>query len=315
MRSHPPTLLTLARRALRGPCGLTARSRVMVAVSGGPDSIALLHVCCILHERGIVGQVTAHGVDHGLRPEAAGELRIAEELARAHCVPFAVTTVSVAPGSNLQARARTARWDALARAKAEAGADVIATGHHQDDRAETVLIRILRGAPLPALGVLPARDGDRVRPFIAASRADIRAHIQRHGLAFAEDPSNRSTRFLRVRVRCEVLPLLEQLSPRIREHLAELADAVLASRERPGDQARATLHQHEVDPRLESKRAMAALARLRTGSERGGAKNALARVSLKGGVVLSVGGAQALGEAGKACSATKSSTKKNGSEP
>ena len=292
MRSHPPTLLTLARRALHGPCRLDARSHVLVAVSGGPDSIALLHVCCMLRDRGVIGAVSAHGVDHGLRPEAGAELTLAAELAGKHGVAFAVTAVSVAPGANLQARARTARWTALAEARLLAGADVIATGHHHDDRAETVLIRLLRGAPLPALGVLPARDGDRVRPFITASRADVAAHIQRHKLAFAEDPSNSSARFLRVRVRHEVLPLLEQLSPRIRENLTDLADAVLARNaldhtertERSGQvgQACAVL----PDPRVESKRALAALARP--------SKNPNARVSLKGGVVLSVGGAQTL---------------------
>ena len=295
MRSHPPTLLTLARRALRGPCDLSATSHVLCAVSGGPDSIALLHVCCMLRDRGVIGSVTAHGVDHGLRAAAAEELQLAAELARAHGVAFGLTSVVVPPGANLQARARTARWEALARAKKDVGAEVIATGHHQDDRAETVLIRILRGAPLPALGVLPARDGDRVRPFIAASRADVRAHIERHGLAFAEDPSNLAARFLRVRVRHEVLPLLEQLSPRIREHLAELADAVIASN--AADPA--IPETGAPDPRRESKRALADLARL--------------RVSLKGGVVLSVSGAQALKaspgpeEAGR--------RKKNRSEP
>ncbi len=296
MRSHPPTLLTLARRAVRGPCGLTSTSHVLVAVSGGPDSIALLHVCCMLLERGVIGAVSAHGVDHGLRPDAATELMLAADLARAHGVPFASTTLSVAPGSNLQARARTARWASLERAKAEAGADVIATGHHQDDRAETVLIRVLRGAPLPALAVLPARERDRVRPFIAASRADVRAHIERHGLVFAEDPSNLSARFLRVRVRHEVLPLLEQLSPRIREHLAELADAVVANNAADPTPEVVTTFGHAVDRRKESKRTLATLAGL--------SKNANARVSLKGGVVLSVRGAQALQK-----------PKKNDSEP
>jgi len=104
--------------------------------------------------------------------------------------------------------------------------------------------------------------------------------MQRHDVAFADDPSNRSTRFLRVRVRHEVLPLLEQLSPRIREHLVDLAEAVLAQ---PTQQSVA-----EVDPRIESKRALAAVARLRD------QKSKKARVSLKGGVVLSADGAQAL---------------------
>lgn len=285
MRSHPPTLLTLARRALLGPCGLDATSHVLCAVSGGPDSIALLHACCMLRDKGVIARVTAHGVDHGLRAEAKDELALGEALARAHDVPFVITRVSVPAGSNLQARARAARWEALDAARQRSSAHVIATGHHMDDRAETVLIRILRGAPLAALGVLPARDGDRIRPFIGASRADVRAHIQRHGLEFAQDPSNTAARFLRTRVREELLPLLTQLSPRIVEHLADLADAALASqRENPADG-------RSPDPRVESKRALSDLARLST-LARPDRPNA--RVSLKRGVVLSVDGAQAL---------------------
>ncbi len=238
-RTHPPTLITLARAALRDHPLVPRGSSVLAAVSGGPDSIALLHVLAVLRRRLGFG-LFAHGVDHGLRPEAAAELDLAEGLARSLDVPFSRTRVAVPAGGNLQARARAARWEALRAAASRAGADRDATGHHAGDRAETLLMRLLRGTGVNGLGVLPPADVvdgvTRIRPFYRALRADVSAHVARHGLPFATDPSNRDPRFLRVRVRHEVLPLLERLSPRIVEHLARLADEARAER---GPSARA----------------------------------------------------------------------------
>jgi tRNA(Ile)-lysidine synthase len=228
-RTHPPTLITLVRAALRDD-GLVPRGTiVLAAVSGGPDSMAMLHVLALLRSRLGFG-LFAHGVDHGLRAEAAAELDLAEAFARSLDVPFGRTRVAVAPGGNLQARARTARWQALLAAAAAAGAGRIATGHHADDRAETVLIRLLRGTGAPGLGVLPPCDGVRIRPLYRARRADVDAHIARHRLACAVDPSNRDPRFLRTRVRHEIVPALERLSPKIVEHLCRLADEMAQGR-------------------------------------------------------------------------------------
>src|SRR5579883_102468 len=207
-RSHPPTLITLARAALREHALVPRGELVLAAVSGGPDSMALLHVLALLRGRLAFG-LFAHGVDHGLRGEAAAELDVAERFARSLDVPFGRTRVRLAGGANLQARVRAAR---------------IATGHHADDRAETVLIRLLRGTGARGLGVLPPRDGERIRPLYRARRKDVEAHIARHRLPYADDPSNRDPRFLRTRVRCELMPLLERMSPRIVEHLCAIAD-------------------------------------------------------------------------------------------
>jgi tRNA(Ile)-lysidine synthase len=153
-RSHPPSLLRLAERLLRDERLIERGNVVLCACSGGPDSTALLHVLGRL--RGRFGfHLAAHGVDHGLRPEAAGELELAERVARALGVPFGVTRVSVERGGNLQARARDARRDALRNAAIAAGARLIATGHTADDRAETFLLRLLRGAGPHGLAVLP----------------------------------------------------------------------------------------------------------------------------------------------------------------
>jgi tRNA(Ile)-lysidine synthase len=296
MRSHPPSLVTLAKRALADECGVTKTSHVLVALSGGPDSMTLLHVLCMLRDKRLLARVSAHGVDHGLRADAAAELDVAARFCESLAVPFARTRVAVAPGGNLQARARVARWDALAEAKRELGADVIATAHHADDRAETVLIRLLRGAPAAALYVLPARDGDRIRPFIHARRAEVRAHAARHRVPSSDDPSNASPRFLRTRIRTEVLPLLESLSPRIVEHLLALSDAMADPMESPlsgrREDALLALLGAAIDPKIESGRALRALEKLARDPE----KYAGAHVLLKGsarGVVLFAPGAQA----------------------
>ncbi len=281
--ARPPSLLTLARRALRGEAALARGSTVVVATSGGPDSIALLHVMAKL-EGELDVRVHAHGIDHGLRAEAARELDLAEELARSLGVPFARTAVTVTPGANLHARARRARYDALADAARAVDATAIATAHHADDRAETFLLRLLRGAGAGGLAVLPARAWlehgrgvELVRPLIRARRTDVVAHVERHRLPFAEDPSNRDPRYLRSRVRAELVPLLEELGPGIVGHLEALADELVEVREGRGEPL--------ALPRA-TQRALAALLRAETTQTRQTGSGKMA-VWLPGGLVVS----------------------------
>lgn len=241
-RSHPPSLLRLAERVIREEDLVPRAAVVLCACSGGPDSTALLHVLGRLRER-FHFSLVAHGVDHGLRADAEGELDFAARVAASLGVPFAITRVAVTPGGNLQARAREARFGALRAAAKSAGATRIATGHTADDRAETVLIRLLRGAgpeglaALPAAAPLPASASDAtrrdaitlIRPLILARRVDVVAHLARHRIAAANDPSNEDPRFLRVRVRRELLPLMEELSPTIVDHLCALAEMLAAT--------------------------------------------------------------------------------------
>lgn len=243
-RSHPPSLLRHVERVLRDEGRLRPGDRLLCACSGGPDSTALLH--CLAHLRSRMGHtLVALGVDHGLRPEAASELELVRRVAEGAGVPFSVTRVEVGAGGNLQARARAARLQALAQAAEAAGARFIATGHTADDRAETLLLRLLRGAGPRGLAVLPPTAPPPVgqipliRPLIHARRADVLAHLRRHALPFATDPSNADPRFSRVRVRRELLPLLEELSPRVVEHLGALAD--MLRQELAPDEALATL--------------------------------------------------------------------------
>ncbi len=227
--SHPPTLITLARRALR-EAGVGRGASILCGVSGGPDSMALLDVLAALRRPAGL-EVLAHGVDHGLRAGASAELDLARDFAATLQVPFARTALRVAPGGNLQARAREARHAALREAAAKHRASFIALAHHADDRAETVLLRLLRGAGPRGLAVLPPRAGPLVRPLIRARKLDVLAHLARHRVPFAQDPSNEDARFLRVRVRKEVLPLLESLSPTVVLHLCALADQLGEARD------------------------------------------------------------------------------------
>jgi tRNA(Ile)-lysidine synthase len=232
MRSHPPTLLTLARRTIEAQRLFAKGDLVIAAVSGGPDSMALLHALSILRKK-MGFEIVAHGVDHGLRKDAARELDVAEGFAKKIGVAFARTELTVAPGGNLQARARAERHAALEAARVKSEARVIATAHHADDRAETILMRILRGTGVRGLAVLPPRaeKAPLVRPFIFAKRDDIERHIGRHAVPFSADPSNVDPRFLRTRVRTELIPLLSELNPGVVDHLCNIADELSQSEE------------------------------------------------------------------------------------
>jgi tRNA(Ile)-lysidine synthase len=241
-RSHPPSLTTIVRRTLLEECGPLSGRTLLAAVSGGGDSQAMLSVLGRLAPK--VGfKLLAHGVDHGLRAEAARGLDLAEALASKLGVPFGRTLLTLGRGGNLQARAREARYAALRAAAAPHDA-LLATAHHADDRAETVLLRLLRGSGPRGLAVLEPRAHDVIRPLIRAGKPDVLLHLQRHCLDSAEDPSNQDSAFLRVRVRRGLLPTLVHLSPQIVRHLNALADALsgadlpeLARREQPPDGA------------------------------------------------------------------------------
>ncbi len=226
--SHAPSLRTWVSRAL-DEVALERPTHLLCACSGGPDSNAMLSALASLRESREL-ELSACGVDHGLRPEAAAELEGARALAVDLGVRFASVRVALSPGPNLMARARAARYDALREERARVGARLIATAHTADDRAETVLLRLLRGSGAHGLGVLPPRDADLLRPIIRARRSDVERHLTRHRIPFASDPSNLDTRFVRVRVRHELLPLLASLSPRIVETLCHLADELWSTR-------------------------------------------------------------------------------------
>jgi len=208
---------------------------VVLAVSGGSDSMGLMHVAAAwgAQDAGGEGALTVGFVDHGLRDvEAEWELvaKAAQALGlETTRLPLPRDEAAAArEGGSVQAWAREARYRALSTLAIEKGAAAIATGHTRDDQAETFLMRLLRGAGLDGLGGIPPRrelrDGVAiVRPLLVLGRDEIRAALGALEIPWAEDPSNADARYMRTRIRRELLPLMEQLQPRAAARIAATA--------------------------------------------------------------------------------------------
>jgi tRNA(Ile)-lysidine synthase len=210
-------------RALDHDEVLRPGERVVVACSGGPDSTALVDALARLAPPRGLQLVVAH-VDHGLRPDSNAEAAHVEQLAQRCGLPFRAVRVRVEPGGSLQDHARTARHRALRHLAAELGATAIATGHTADDQAETVLMRALAGATPRALRAMGGRDGMLARPLLHVWRCQTSAYCTALDLAPLDDPSNADPRFLRSRVRHELIPALEEVFPAARRRLVALAE-------------------------------------------------------------------------------------------
>ncbi|HWK89351.1 MAG TPA: tRNA lysidine(34) synthetase TilS, partial [Longimicrobium sp.] len=215
------TFVARFRRNLEA-LGLTGQgAHVLVAVSGGCDSVALLHL--LRFAAGDGGpRVTAVHFDHAMRPGSEGDARWVAGLCGAWGVPLVAARAEAAPRT--EAEAREARYAFLLRAKAEAGATHLATAHHADDQAETVLFRVLRGTGIAGLAGIPAADERGVvRPLLPFWRAEIRRYARAHGLRWRTDPTNRLLDLARNRIRHDLLPLLRTFNPAIEEALARTA--------------------------------------------------------------------------------------------
>ncbi len=211
--TSPPRLRRIEpilRRAFAGDCRVARQSRVLVAVSGGADSTALLVGWSrVAHERGVT--LTAAHLHHGLRgAEADGDLACV----RALCERLGIPLVAVRwdckarmkrRGLAGQAGLRQLRREFLARAARSAGADLIATAHTADDQAETLLMRLGRGTGLAGLGGIPPRRGRWIRPLLQATRQAIEADLTAAGLAWREDTSNADPAYLRNRIRASAI--------------------------------------------------------------------------------------------------------------
>lgn len=182
-----------------GPLGL--------AVSGGPDSLALL----LLAHAALPGRIAVCSIDHGLRAEAAGEVALVERIAAERGIPFTPVTVKPAPG-NTQAKAREARYAALARWAEDKRLTAVATAHHADDQAETLLMRLNRGSGLAGLagvrarsaiegGVIEGREVTLLRPLLNWRKAELAQVVAAAGITPALDPSNTNPAFDRARMR------------------------------------------------------------------------------------------------------------------
>ncbi|MEO1335575.1 MAG: tRNA lysidine(34) synthetase TilS [Myxococcota bacterium] len=214
-------LLAALERTL-GAQGVTRSGSelVLVACSGGVDSVALAHGASIL--LGARRVVLGH-VDHAVRPASGADADGVVELAAALGVAVRVTRLS--PGPDDEASLRDARYAALEAQRADVGAQWILTAHTQNDQAETVLMGLFRSASPRALGGMPGVRGRLIRPLLSVSRDQLAAHVHRHQLPVFEDATNREPRYLRNRVRKELMPLIEtRYRARLVPRLAALAD-------------------------------------------------------------------------------------------
>ncbi len=221
-------LLTTIKETIKKYRMLSPGERVLVAVSGGPDSVCLLSVLQALAMD--LDLHIAH-LDHMFRgKESADEALFVGELANTFGIPATIEMVDVPAyclerGLSPQEGARKVRYAFLQRVARTIDASHIATGHTADDQAETFLMRLLRGAGASGLSAIPAVRENIVRPLIEITRAEVLEYLKDRGLSFATDPSNTKPVYTRNRVRLEIIPALKGFNPRIVETLA--AEAAL----------------------------------------------------------------------------------------
>lgn len=199
---------------------------VLAAVSGGVDSISLLHW---LHTRGT--RVAAAHLHHGLRGEAAdGDEAFVKEFCLTREIPFYVEHADVGAlaarlGVSTEEAGRTARYDFLERTAKEIGASCVATAHHADDNAETLLFQLARGARSGLGGIAPVRD-IYIRPFLGVTRAEIEAYAAENGLSHRLDSMNLDDAFARNYLRHEVMPRLERVNKNYVNHMSAAAQTL-----------------------------------------------------------------------------------------
>ena len=218
--------------------------RVVVAVSGGPDSVALLDLLFRLKSMLGINLHVAH-LNHRLRgAQSDSDADFVGTLASNLNLPYHTQAVDLCPkGQSLEEAARNARHAFLNETRSRTGATRIALGHTRSDQAETLLLRLLRGAGTRGLAAIrPVRDGIWIRPLLAISRPEIEAYIAWRGLPVRHDASNTDTRFLRNRIRHDLLPrLAADYTPAIETLLARSAEILRQDDELLEEQAEAAL--------------------------------------------------------------------------
>ena len=222
-------LLDRARRTIRRHGLATAETRVVAALSGGSDSVALVQLLTELHRAGDLRLVGLAHFNHQLRNNADGDERYCLDLAARLQLPIVVEREDVRAFArrsrrSLEDAARTARHAFFGRALVQLAADAMALGHTRDDQAETFLLRLLRGAGARGLASMYPKTGPVIRPLLDCRRADLIGYVTRLGLTYVTDESNADVSIPRNRVRAELLPLLERrFNPSIVDVLADEA--------------------------------------------------------------------------------------------
>ena len=223
-------ILEQIKKAIRRHNLIAEGDKVLIGVSGGPDSVALLYLLNKLKKEFKLTLHIAH-LDHMLRKDSYRDAEFVKRLAERLKLPSTITQVNVkelAKKGSLEEIARNARLAFLFKIAKDVNADKIALGHNSDDQAETVLMRIIRGTGLYGLsGILPKRNiagYEIIRPLLEVKRKDIEAFLKRKGIKPCIDMSNLEDIYFRNRIRNKLLPLLEkEYNKNIKEVLANMA--------------------------------------------------------------------------------------------
>lgn len=226
-------MLKRVRKTIADSAMLERENHILVAVSGGPDSVALLRVLVLLSFEYELRLTTAH-LNHGLRgAEAQREEAFVHSLCAGmgiNCISKTVDirTLRKGSGRSLEEVGREQRYRFLDETAQTCGAKKIATGHHRDDQAETVLINLLRGSGLEGLkGIVPVREGRIIRPLLHIGREEILEFLNREGLPYITDSSNLGLHFLRNRIRHQLIPeLTARYNPAIVRGLSHTAEII-----------------------------------------------------------------------------------------
>lgn len=199
--------------------------RILIGLSGGADSVALLCALSVLQSERFL-QCAAIYVNHGLRPEALEEEKFCQRLCAKKGIPLQIMKVQVDRHGSLEAAARDARYSAFAKAMQTQQADVLALAHHMDDQAETVLMHLMYGAGADGLGGMPEYRFPIWRPLLGLRRQELHAALREIGQCWCEDASNADEAFRRNYIRRRVLPVMEEGYPQTVRALTRTADIV-----------------------------------------------------------------------------------------
>lgn len=248
---HAPFISAVAS-ALRERCGVSAGDRLVVGVSGGADSVALLralHVLAIQPHWALDLHI-AH-INHRLRSDADADETFVKELAESLNLSWHRRELALpGGGGNLEAAARHGRYAALAQVAMQVDADAIAVAHHADDQLETVLMRLIRGASVSGLsGMAPRRQlaGCRaalIRPMLQVDRAQVITFLREIGQAWCEDPTNADVSRWRANLRAQVLPALRELRPKAAVNASASADRLRQVARWANRRTRAAVREH-----------------------------------------------------------------------
>lgn len=225
--------ITISYRSPRSLAGLAPDASVLLALSGGEDSCVLLDLLTDDARRNGFALVAAH-FNHKIRgEEAERDAEFCRTLAESYNIPFVLGSADVPRlarehGTGIEEEARAQRYAFFESVMSERGIDILATAHHAQDQAETVLLHVLRGSGVGGLrGILPCRQFGRgyiVRPLLETEKSDISRYAKEHGLMFVTDSTNSDEAYTRNFLRARVIPLLTELQPSLNRSLARLAE-------------------------------------------------------------------------------------------